>query len=422
MKRVVVTGIGSVCGAGNNVSEVWQSVLKGISCANKITRFSAEKFKTKFAVEVKNFKAEDYMDKKDIRKYDLFCHYALASAHQAIIQSKIKDSNIASEDIGVIWGSGNGGISTFDKQMIDYTKNNENPRFSPYFMAAILPDLAPGLIAIQHGFRGINYATVSACASANTAIIEAANNIRNGKAKVMITGGSDAPVTPSCIGGFNACKALSEDNENYLNASKPFDENRKGFVMGEGGAALVLEEMEHAIERGAAIICEYAGGGMSADAYHITQSHPEGLGAILSMKNALKDANLDTAEIGYLNAHATSTPAGDIAEIYAIENVFKKNLHSLHISSTKGVTGHLLGASGAIESIVSIVSLKNQHIPPCINIQKIDERINNQIQIVENKPLNKKFSAVMNNNFGFGGHNSSLIFKLFSEDSINQKE
>jgi 3-oxoacyl-[acyl-carrier-protein] synthase II len=413
-KRVVVTGMGVISPLGNSLNELWNNLMQGKSSAGIITKFDSHKFKTHIACEVKNFEAHNYMDHKDVRKFDPYCHYAMASATQALEQSGLLKNEIDKTKVGVIWGSGNGGVSTFEKQMKEYYHGDGTPKFSPFFMAAILNDMASGLISIKYGLMGINYTTVSACASANSAIIEALNNIRAGKANAIVAGGSDAAITEACIGGFNACKALSQRNSEPETASRPFDKHRDGFVMGEGGAALILEEREFAIKRGATILAEVAGGAMSADAFHITQTHPEGLGAKLSMENALIDANLKINEIDCINAHATSTPVGDLSEISAMEKVFGEHIKNIAITATKSMTGHLLGAAGALESVISVLSILNNAVPQTINVFEKDERINPTLNLSNLSTQYKTINSVLNNNFGFGGHNATVIFKKFN--------
>lgn len=410
-RRVVITGMGVVSPLGNSIAELWDNLIQGKSAASAITKFDSQKFKTHIACEVKNFEAHDYMDHKDVRKFDPYCHYAMASSAQALEQSGLLQTPIDKSKVGVIWGSGNGGVSTFEKQMKEFYHGDGTPKFSPFFMAAILNDMASGLISIKYGLMGVNYTTVSACASANSAIIEAMNNIRSGRADAIVAGGSDAAITEACIGGFNACKALSQRNNDPSTASRPFDKHRDGFVMGEGGAALVLEEREYAIKRGATILAEIVGGAMSADAFHITQTHPEGMGARLSMQNALKDANLTIAEIDCINAHATSTPVGDLSEIAAIEKVFGDSAKNIAITATKGMTGHLLGAAGALESVISVLSIINNCVPKTINVEELDERINPALNLCLQGNQYKTINTVLNNNFGFGGHNATVIFR-----------
>ncbi len=412
MKRVVITGLGAITPLGNTVEEFWKNIIDGKSGASEITKFDTSKFKTKFACEVKDFNPEIYMDRKEIKKYDLFTQYAIASSEQAIADSGLDFSAMNQEErseIGVIWASGYGGISTFEQQLSEFNSGDGTPHFNPYFIPKIIIDIAAGVISIRHRLHGPNYATVSACASSNTAIISAFDTIRLGKAKVMIAGGSEAAITPSSIGGFNASQALSKNNENPEKASKPFDKDRDGFVAGEGAGALILEDYEHAIARGAKIYAEMIGGGMAADAYHLTGTPPDGYGAYLGIKNALKEANIEPSAIDYVNAHATSTPQGDLSELTAIHTIFG-NL-PVSISATKSMTGHLLGAAGAIESIITILSVKNDIIPATINTENFDPSISQDLNIVLGKSIPKKVNYAVNNTFGFGGHTATTIFK-----------
>jgi 3-oxoacyl-[acyl-carrier-protein] synthase II len=414
MKRVVITGMGAITPLGNNVAEFWKNILAGKSGAAPITKFDTSKFKTKFACEVKDFKAEDHIDKKELKKFDLFTQYAIAASDEAISDAGLDFKAMPEEDrfdVGVVWGSGNGGIGTFEEQLKEFNKGDGTPRFNPYFIPKMIVDIAAGVISIRHHLHGPNYCTVSACASSNTAIINAFDTIRMGKATVMIAGGSEAAITEASVGGFNAAQALSKNNDHYAHASRPFDKLRDGFVMGEGAGALVLEEYEHAVKRGATIYAEMAGGGMAADAFHLTGTHPEGLGATLGMSRALKDAGIAAGKIDYINAHATSTGIGDISELKGISNLFHSQ--KVFISGTKSMTGHLLGAAGAVESIISILSVKHNIIPATINTQELDEQIPADLSIVLTTPVEKKVNYVLNNTFGFGGHTASSIFKKF---------
>lgn len=413
MKRVVITGMGALTPIGNNLKDYWQASINGVSGAAAITKFDTAKHKTQFACELKNIVPADFFEKGEARRYDLFTQYALIAVQEAVNDSGILLGEVNKDKIGVIWASGNGGISTFDEQMGEYFKGDETPRFNPFFMPKILVDMASGIIAMKHGLRGINYTAVSACASSNSAMMDAFNYIRWGKANAIITGGSEAPITPSAIGGFNACKALSLRNNSPGDASRPFDKSRDGFVMGEGSGAFIFEEYEHAKKRGAKIYAEVVGAGMSADAYHLTATHPEGLGAILGITGALEDAQLNTDQIDYVNMHATSTPVGDISEIKALHALFKDHLFKMNLSATKSLTGHLLGAAGAIEGIVAVLSLKNQVVTPTINTQEIDEAIPAGINLTLHQPQERKIDYVLSNTFGFGGHNASVIFKRF---------
>lgn len=414
LKRVVVTGLGAVTPLGNNVRDYWEGLINGVSGADLITRFNAENFKTKFACEVKNFKPEDYFDRKEVRKYDLFTIFALIAADEAVKDSGLDIETVNKDRVGVIIGSGIGGFGTFLSEVSDYFKGNSVPRFNPFFIPKIISDIAAGHISIRYGFRGPNYATVSACATATNAIIDAYNLIRLGKASIFITGGSEAGICEPGIGGFNAMRALSTNNAEYKTASRPFDKTRDGFVMGEGGGVVILEELEHAKSRGAQIYAELVGSGLSADAYHLTAPHPEGLGAIMVMKNALEDANMKPEELDYINVHGTSTPLGDISEIKAILGVFNEHAYKLNISATKSMTGHLLGAAGAIEAIAAILAIKHDIIPPTINFKSRDPEIDPKLNFTFNKAQKRTVNAALSNTFGFGGHNTSVIFRKFS--------
>lgn len=414
MKRVVITGMGAISPLGNSVDELWKNILAGKSGVGPITKFDTSKFKTHFACEVKDFNAEDYLEKKEIRKYDLFTQYAIAASDQAIKDAGLDFSAMEETlryEVGVIWASGNGGIGTFEQQLKDYHLGDGTPRFSPYFIPKMIVDIAAGVISIRNGLHGPNYCTVSACASSNTAIINAFDTIRLGKANIMIAGGSEAAITDSSVGGFNAAQALSKRNDAPEQASRPFDKDRDGFVIGEGAAALILEELEHALERGATIYGEMVGGGMAADAYHLTGTHPEGLGAVLGMQKALSDAGIAADQIDYINAHATSTGLGDLSELQGIKKVFREA--PVAISGTKSMTGHLLGAAGALESVISILATKHDIIPGTINTENLDENIPEGLTIVLGKSVPKKINYVMNNTFGFGGHTATSIFKKY---------
>jgi 3-oxoacyl-[acyl-carrier-protein] synthase II len=412
MKRVVVTGLGALTPIGNNVLDFWNSLVKGVSGAAPITKFDTSKFKTKFACELKNFDPLNHLEKAEARKFDLFTQYALISVEEAIKHSNINFENLDRNRIGVIWGSGNGGIGTFQQQVMEFAKGDGTPRFNPFFIPKLIVDIAPGVISIKYGLRGVNYATVSACATSNTAIIDAFNYIRWGKADMIITGGSEAPINESAVGGFNASRALSTLNEAPEIASRPFDVNRDGFVMGEGAGAIVLESYEHAIKRNAPIIAEVVGGGMAADAYHLTGTHPEGEGAYLGMLAALEDAGITADAIDYLNAHATSTPQGDISELKAIERVFGKE-NGVSVSATKSMTGHLLGAAGAVEAIACIKSVQNDLMPPTINSVDIEPEFQ-QANIILKDAQSKQVNYAMSNTFGFGGHIATAIFKKYA--------
>jgi 3-oxoacyl-[acyl-carrier-protein] synthase II len=410
MKRVVVTGMGALTPLGNNVASFTENLFKGKSGAGPITKFNAELFRTKFACELKDFNANDFLDKADVRRSDAFTQYALIAADEAVKDAGLDFSTMNPFDSGVIWGSGQGGMQTFEDQVKDFAANNFHPRFSPFFCPKIIINIAPGLISMKYGIMGINYATVSACATSNTAIMDAFNYIRWGKAKVIITGGSEAPITEASIGGFSSMKALSPRNDDPMSASRPFDVNRDGFVMGEGAGALVLEEYEHAKARGAKIYAEVAGAAMTADAYHMTATHPEGLGAYMGMKLALEDGEINTSEVDYLNVHATSTPVGDLSETAAVARLFNAG-EKLSISATKSMTGHLLGAAGAIEAIAAIQSINKSMIPPTINTTDPDPGVPASLNIVYGKAIEKKVNVAMSNTFGFGGHNGIAVFK-----------
>jgi 3-oxoacyl-[acyl-carrier-protein] synthase II len=411
LKRVVVTGLGALTPIGNTVEEFWNGLSNGVSGCDFITRFDATNFKTRFACEVKNFEVTDFIPRQDARKMDLFTQFGVVIADQAIVDSGLSDENVNKEKVGVIWGSGIGGLKTFEDEMIAFAQGNGTPRFNPFFIPKMIADSVSGQISIRHGFRGPNYVTVSACSSANNAIIDAFNYIRLGRIVACVSGGSEATVAQAGIGGFNALKALSERNDDPKTASRPYDKDRDGFVLGEGGGAIVLEEYEHAKARGAKIYCELIGGGFSSDAYHITAPHPEGYGAYLSMKDALDDAQIAPEEVDYINTHGTSTPLGDPQEIKAIEQLFGDHAYKVSISSTKSMTGHLLGGAGAVESVAGILALEHQMVPPTINLVNIDEVIDPRIDLTPNIAKAKKLNVVLSNCFGFGGHNATLIFR-----------
>ncbi len=415
LRRVVVTGLGALTPIGNTADEYWNALINGVSGADFIKQFDATKFKTRFACEVKDFKVENHMDRKEAKRLDRFSQIAMAAANEAVAQAKLDDPAINKDRVGVIWSSGIGGMITFIEEMKNFNAGDGTPRFNPFFIPKMILDIAAGHISMKYGFRGPNFATVSACASSTNGMIDAFNYIRLGKADAFITGGSEAVVTEAGIGGFNAMKALSERNDDPATASRPFDLNRDGFVLGEGAGAIVLEELEHAKARGANIICELVGGGMSADAYHLTAPHPEGLGVINVMNAALEDAQLKPEDIDYINVHGTSTPLGDIAEITAIEKVFGEHAYKLNISSTKSMTGHLLGAAGAIEAVATIFAVKNDIVPPTINHSTIDPafdpRLNLTLNVAQKRPVN----VAVSNTFGFGGHNATVIFKKYEE-------
>jgi len=413
MKRVVVTGIGALTPIGNNIHQYLEGLQKGVSGANLITKFDATNFKTKFACEVKNFNAEDFIDKKEVKRLDPFTQYALVTAQEAFDMSGLDLSTINLDRAGVIWGSGIGGLKSLESEIEEFARGNGIPRFNPFMVPKMISDIAAGQISIKFGFRGINYATVSACASSTHAIGNALDYIRWGKADIIMTGGSEAGVTAASMGGFNAMKALSERNDDYPTASRPFDKDRDGFVLGEGAGALVLESLDHALARGANILVEVCGSGMTADAYHITAPHPEGLGATNVMRLALEDAQLNPEDIDYVNVHGTSTPLGDLAETKAILGVFKDHAYKLNISSTKSMTGHLLGAAGAIESIAGILAMQHGFVPPTINHFTDDPEIDGKLNLTFNEAQARKINAFLSNTFGFGGHNSSIIFKRY---------
>lgn len=412
MKRVVVTGIGALTPIGNNLEEYWQSLVNGVSGAAPITHFDASKFKTRFACELKNFNPLNHIEKSEARRYDLFTQYALISVAEAVKHAGIDFSTLNRNKIGVIWGSGNGGMGTFQEQLIEFAKGDGTPRFNPFFIPKMIVDIASGIISIKYGLRGVNFTTVSACATSNTAIIDAFNYIRWGKANMIVTGGSEAPIIESGIGGFNAAKALSTNNDNAATASRPFDKTRDGFVMGEGAGALILESLEHALERNAVIYGEIVGGGMAGDAYHLTGTHPEGEGAYLGMVAALEDAEINPSDIDYMNAHATSTSLGDTSELRAITRLFGQNTN-LSISATKSMTGHLLGAAGAVEAIACIKALETGTIPPTINTTEIDEEFAGKFNFTLGKAEHKPLKYAMSNTFGFGGHIATAIFKKY---------
>jgi 3-oxoacyl-[acyl-carrier-protein] synthase II len=409
LKRVVVTGIGALTPIGNTAKEYWDALANGVSGAAPITHFNAEKFKTRFACEVKNFNVNDHLDRKEARKMDPFTQYAMVVADEAVKDSGILDTDFIPEDVGVIWASGIGGLHSLEKEIRDYTNGDGTPRFNPFFIPKMIGDIAPGYISIKYGFRGPNFGTVSACASSNNSIIDAFNYIRLGMAKAIVTGGSEACVTESAVGGFNSMKALSERNDSPSTASRPFDADRDGFVLGEGAASLVLEEYEQAKARGAKIYGEMLGGGMTADAHHITAPHPEGLGALNVMKRALKDANLTPEDIDYVNVHGTSTPLGDISETKAIKGVFGDHAYKMNISSTKSMTGHLLGAAGAIEALACLSAINTGIIPPTINHFTDDEQFDPRLNFTFNKAQKRDVKYALSNTFGFGGHNASVI-------------
>ena len=410
-RRVVVTGMGALTPIGNDLESYWNGLISGTSgCAN-ITHFDASNFKTKFACELKGFDPADHFEKKEFRRYDRFSQYGIVAASEAINDSKLIDSSPNYDRIGVIWGAGIGGLETFQNEVLNFADGDGTPRFNPFFIPKMIPDIAPGLIAMKYGFQGPNYATVSACASSSNALIDALNYIRIGYADVIVAGGSEAPVTIAGVAGFNAMHALSTRNDDPGSASRPFDRDRDGFVLGEGAGALILEEYEHAINRGAKIYAELAGGGLSCDAYHMTAPHPDGRGAIKVMKNCLDDAGLNHTDIDLINMHGTSTPLGDVAESKAVKNVFQEHSYNLNINSTKSMTGHLLGAAGAVESISCVLAMKHGIVPPTINHFNDDDNIDSELNFTFSSPQKRDISIAMSNTFGFGGHNACVIFK-----------
>ena len=411
LKRVVVTGLGALTPLGNNLNDYWNNLINGVSGAGPITKFDPTNFKTKFACEIKDYDPLDHFDRKEVRKMDPFTQYAMVTADQAIVDSGLDLEKIDRLKAGVIWGSGIGGIKTFQDEVENFTTGERNPRFNPFFIPKMISDISAGMISMKYGFHGPNFVTVSACASATNAMIDAMTYIKLGKAKVMITGGSEASVVEAGMGGFNAMRALSERNDSPQTASRPFDKDRDGFVLGEGSGALILEEYEHAKARGAKIYAELVGGGMSADAHHITAPHPEGLGAYNVMLNVLEDAEMKPEDIDYINVHGTSTPLGDMSEVIAIERVFGEHAYNLNISSTKSMTGHLLGAAGAIEAIASIMAIKHQIVPPTINHFTDDEQFDPRLNFTFNKAQKRVVNAALSNTFGFGGHNTSVVFR-----------
>lgn len=411
LKRVVVTGLGALTPIGNTVAEYWNGLVSGKSGAAPITKFDTTLFKTKFACEVKDFDPLNFFDKKEARKMDGYSHYAIVAADEAIADAGLADNGVNKQRVGVIWASGIGGLYSFQEEVIAYANGNRNPRFSPFFITKMIANMASGLISIRHGFMGVNFTPVSACASSTHSLIEAFNHIRLGKADVIVTGGSEYVVTESAVGGFSNMKALSERNDEPAAASRPFDANRDGFVLGEGAGAIVLEEYEHAKARGARIYAELVGTGATADAYHMTGTHPEGLGAAMAMQEALREAGLQPADVDYLNVHATSTPIGDVSEAKAIESVFGANPERLHISATKSMTGHLLGAAGAIEGVAGILAMQHHCIPPTINQQDRDEHVPAGFDLTPNVAVKTTVDVVMSNTFGFGGHNAIVVFQ-----------
>ncbi|MCM4164067.1 MULTISPECIES: beta-ketoacyl-ACP synthase II [unclassified Arenibacter] len=414
LKRVVVTGLGALTPIGNNIEEYWEGLKNGKSGSAPITYYDTEKFKVKFACELKNYNAEDYFDRKEARKLDRFAQYALISSDEAIKDSGLDLDKIDKFRTGVIWGAGIGGLETFQNEVLNFAAGDGTPRFNPFFIPKMIADIAPGNISIKHGFMGPNYTTVSACASSANAIIDALNTIRLGYCDVIVTGGSEAAVTIAGMGGFGAMHALSTRNESPETASRPFDATRDGFVLGEGAGALILEEYEHAKARGAKIYAEVAGGGLSSDAYHMTAPHPDGIGVVRVMENCLKDAGLKPEDVDAINTHGTSTPLGDVAELKAITKVFGAHAPHMNINSTKSMTGHLLGAAGAIEAIASILAMEYGLVPPTINHTTVDENIDPKLNLTLNKAQKREVNVALSNTFGFGGHNACVIFKKIS--------
>ncbi|MEP7322677.1 MAG: beta-ketoacyl-ACP synthase II [Saprospiraceae bacterium] len=411
MRRVVITGLGALTPIGNNLKAYHEGLKNGISGAGIITLFDASLFKTKFACEVKNFKPEELLDKKEAKRMDRFSQFAMVVADEAVKDSKLELDKINLDRAGVIWGSGIGGLLSLEHEIIEFAKGNGTPRFNPFTIPRMISDIAPGHISIHYGFRGPNYATVSACASSNHSILSSVDQIKLNKADIMIAGGSEAAIISTGVGGFNAMKALSERNDDFKTASRPFDKDRDGFVLGEGAGALILEEYDHAVKRGAHIYAEIIGGASSADAYHITAPHPEGRGALIVMKNALIDAGIDVSQVDYINVHGTSTSLGDISEIKAIQTVFGDHAFNLNISSTKSMTGHLLGAAGAVEAIACLLSIQDDFIPPTINHFTDDPEFDPRLNLTFNEAQHKRVNITLSNTFGFGGHNTSVIFK-----------
>lgn len=413
LKRVVVTGLGAVTPLGNSVDEYWSNLLKGVSGAAPITRFDASRFKTRFACEVKGFEPEKYFDRKEARKLDAYSWYGIAASAQAVADSGLDGEGIDRNEVGVVWGSGIGGLDTFQAETFAFAKGDGTPRFNPFFIPKMIADICAGHISMRFGFRGPNFTTVSACASSTNALIDAYNYIRLGKANAIVTGGSEAAINESGIGGFNACQAMSTRNDDPATASRPYDKERDGFVLGEGGGAIVLEELSHALKRGARIYAEVIGGGMSADAHHITAPHPEGLGASLVMTRTLKDAGIRPEEVDYINTHGTSTPLGDTAELKAIVNVFGEHAYKMNISATKSMTGHLLGAAGAIEAMAAILAVRNDAVPPTINHHTPDPEIDTRLNLTLNKMQKRTVNVALSNTFGFGGHNAAVLVRKF---------
>jgi 3-oxoacyl-[acyl-carrier-protein] synthase II len=413
LKRVVITGIGALTPLGNNLNDFWNGLIEGVSGANLITQFDASKFKTKFACELKNFDPLNYLDKKEARKLDRFTQTALAASDEAVNDGGLKDGNLNNDRIGVVFASGIGGLITFQEEVTNFAKGDGTPRFNPFFIPKMILDIAAGHISMRHGFRGPNFSVVSACASSTNAVMEAFNLIRLGKADIILTGGSESVISEAGVGGFNAMKALSERNDDYKTASRPYDNERDGFVMGEGAGVLVLEELEHAVRRGAKIYAELAGAGATADAYHITAPHPEGLGAKNVMLSALDDAGMQASDIDYINTHGTSTPLGDVAEVKAIMDVFGDHAFNLNISSTKSMTGHCLGAAGVVEAIACVMAVRDDKVPPTINHFNDDPNLDSRLDFTFGKAKQRPVRAALSNTFGFGGHNACVIVKKY---------
>ena len=414
LKRVVVTGMGALTPIGNNLEAYWSALIEGKSGANLITRFDAEKFKTRFACEVKDYDALDYFDRKEVRKLDPFAQYAMIAADEAIIHSGLDLEAIDKYRTGVIWGAGIGGLETFQNEILEFAKGDGTPRFNPFFIPKMIADIAPGHISIKHGFMGPNYTTVSACASSANAIIDAMNTIRLGYCDVVVTGGSEAAVNIAGVAGFNAMHSLSTNNDSFATASRPFDATRDGFVLGEGAGALILEDLDHAIARGARIYAEVIGGGLSSDAYHLTAPHPDGAGVKRVIQNCLNDAHIQPEEVDAINTNGTSTPLGDVAELKAITTVFGEHAKNININSTKSMTGHLLGAAGAIEAIASVLTIEHGIVPPTINHSVVDENIDPSLNLTLNKAQKRDVKVVMSNTFGFGGHNACVVLRKYN--------
>ncbi|SDS55639.1 3-oxoacyl-[acyl-carrier-protein] synthase II [Polaribacter sp. KT25b] len=415
LKRAVITGLGALTPIGNNIEEYWKGLINGVSGAAPVTYYDAAKFKTRFACELKNFNVTDFIDRKEARRMDRFTQYAMVASDEAIADSKLDLDKINKLRVGVIWGAGIGGLETFQNEVLNFASGDGTPRFNPFFIPKMIADIAPGHISIKNGFMGPNYTTVSACASSANAMIDALNYIRLGYCDVIVTGGSEAAITIAGMGGFNAMHALSTRNESAETASRPFDAERDGFVLGEGAGAIVIEEYEHAKARGAKIYAEIIGGGMSSDAYHMTAPHPDGVGVIAVMQNCLENAGIKAEDVDHINTHGTSTPLGDVAELKAISQVFGEHAKDININSTKSMTGHLLGAAGAIESIAVILAMENGIVPPTINHTNVDENINPELNLTLNKPQKRDIKIAMSNTFGFGGHNACVAFKKLDE-------